>query len=70
MGSGTWTDYDVDVVRERSLTQRIADGSPTLWGRGEAVFVDAFESVASGAGQEAQMAALTARVQSVSVLGP
>lgn len=41
VGGGTWTDYDVDVARERSLTKRIADGSPTLWAAAEAVFADA-----------------------------
>jgi putative hydrolases of HD superfamily len=41
VGGGTWTDYDVDVARERSLTRRIADGSPALWAAAEAVFADA-----------------------------
>jgi len=38
---GTWTDYDVDVARERSLTQRIAQGSPVLWDMAEHIFADA-----------------------------
>jgi putative hydrolase of HD superfamily len=41
VGGGTWTDYAVDVARERSLTQRIAEGSPALWAAAEAVFKDA-----------------------------
>jgi putative hydrolase of HD superfamily len=41
VGGGTWTDYDVDETRERSLTRRIADGSPTLWAAAEAVIEDA-----------------------------
>lgn len=41
VGGGTWTDYGVDETRERSLTRRIADGSPTLWAAAEAVFADA-----------------------------
>lgn len=41
VGGGTWTDYDVDEHRERSLTSRIAEGSPALWAAAEAVFADA-----------------------------
>ena len=41
VGGGTWTDYAVDEARERSLTRRIAEGSPALWGAAEAVFADA-----------------------------
>jgi putative hydrolase of HD superfamily len=41
VGEGTWTDFDVDETRERSLTRRIADGSPALWAAAEAVFADA-----------------------------
>jgi putative hydrolase of HD superfamily len=43
VGGGTWTDYDVDEARERSLTSRIADGSPALWAAAEAVIGDAVE---------------------------
>jgi putative hydrolases of HD superfamily len=45
VGGGTWADYDVDEARERSLTKRIADGSPILWSAVAAVLADA---VASG----------------------
>jgi putative hydrolase of HD superfamily len=41
VGGGTWTDYDVDETRERSLTSRIAEGSLSLWAAAEAVFADA-----------------------------
>lgn len=41
VGGGTWTDYAVDEARERSLTRRIADGSPALWAAAEAVLADA-----------------------------
>jgi putative hydrolase of HD superfamily len=41
VGGGTWIDYDVDITRERRLTQRIADGSPKLWDLAEQVFTDA-----------------------------
>ncbi len=41
VGGGTWTDYGVDEARERSLTSRIADGSPALWAAAEAVIADA-----------------------------
>jgi putative hydrolases of HD superfamily len=41
VGGGTWIDYGVDVIRVRSLTQRIAEGSPALWVAAEAVFMDA-----------------------------
>lgn len=41
VGGGTWTDYGVDEARERSLTRRIAEGSPALWAAAEAVFADA-----------------------------
>jgi putative hydrolase of HD superfamily len=41
VGGGTWADYQVDEARERSLTQRIAEGSPQLWAVAEAVFADA-----------------------------
>ena len=43
VGGGTWSDYDVDEARERSLTRRIADGSPTLWRVAEAVINDAVD---------------------------
>jgi putative hydrolases of HD superfamily len=43
VGGGTWTDYEVDEARERSLTFRIADGSPTLWAAAEAVFAEAVQ---------------------------
>lgn len=38
---GTWIDYSVDEARERALTSRISDGSPTLWAAAEAVIGDA-----------------------------
>jgi putative hydrolase of HD superfamily len=41
VGGGTWTDYDVDEDRERSLTCHIADGSPALWRAAEVVIKDA-----------------------------
>jgi putative hydrolases of HD superfamily len=41
VGGGTWVDYDVDETRERSMTKRIAEGSPTLWAAAETVFADA-----------------------------
>ncbi|WP_397400140.1 HD family hydrolase [Phenylobacterium sp.] len=41
VGGGTWLDYNVDVERERSLTCRIAEGAPALWGAAEAVIADA-----------------------------
>jgi putative hydrolase of HD superfamily len=41
IGGGSWTDYQVDITRERALTQRIAKGSPTLWAAANAVFEDA-----------------------------
>ncbi len=41
VGGGTWIDYNVDVHRERSLTNRIAEGSPELWAAAEVVFADA-----------------------------
>jgi putative hydrolases of HD superfamily len=41
VGGGTWTDYGVDLHRERSLTRRIADGSPALWQAAEAIYMDA-----------------------------
>jgi putative hydrolases of HD superfamily len=41
VGGGTWADYDVDETRERSLTQRIAEGSPVLWTAAEAAMADA-----------------------------
>jgi putative hydrolase of HD superfamily len=41
VGGGTWTDYDFDETRERALTSRIAQGSPTLWAAAETVFADA-----------------------------
>ena len=41
VGGGTWTDYEIDVTRERSLTRRIAEGVPALWDAAEAVFADA-----------------------------
>jgi putative hydrolase of HD superfamily len=41
VGGGTWTDYDIDESRERSKTERIADGSPVLWSAAESIFADA-----------------------------
>ena len=41
VGGGTWLDYDVNEGQERSLTSRIAEGSPELWSAAEAVFADA-----------------------------
>ena len=41
VGGGTWADYDVDETRERTLTCRIAEGSPALWGAAESVIQDA-----------------------------
>jgi putative hydrolases of HD superfamily len=41
VGGGTWIDYGVDETRERSMTQRIAQGAPVLWSAAEAVFADA-----------------------------
>jgi len=41
VGGGTWSDYDVDEARERTLTCRIAEGSPALWSVAEAVVKDA-----------------------------
>ncbi len=41
VGGGTWTDYEVNETRERRLTCRIAEGSPTLWALAETVFEDA-----------------------------
>jgi len=41
VGGGTWTDYGVDEARERALTSRIGDGSPTLWAAAEAIIRDA-----------------------------
>lgn len=41
VGGGTWTDYAVDEGRERALTQRIAEGSPALWGAVQVAFADA-----------------------------
>lgn len=41
IGGGTWTDYDVDERRERSLTSRIEVSAPTLWAAAEAIFADA-----------------------------
>ena len=38
---GTWTDYDVDVARERSLTGSIQKGSTTLWSAAEGIFSEA-----------------------------
>ena len=51
VGGGTWTDYDVDEARERSLTRRIADGSPTLWRVAEAVINDAVDRGLAQAGR-------------------
>ena len=45
VGGGTWTDYNVDERRERSLTSRIEVSAPTLWTAAESIFADA---VASG----------------------
>ncbi len=41
VGGGSWIDYDVDISRERALTQKIEKGSPTLWAAANAVFEDA-----------------------------
>jgi putative hydrolase of HD superfamily len=41
VGGGTWIDYDVDESREKSLTRRIAQGSPILWSVAEEVMADA-----------------------------
>ncbi len=41
VGGGTWTDYDVDEARERTLTCRIANGSPALWDAAEAAINNA-----------------------------
>ncbi len=41
VGGGTWTEYDVDETRARSLTSKIAQGSPVLWAAAEAIFADA-----------------------------
>ncbi len=41
VGGGTWTDYAVDETRARAVTQRIAEGSPSLWAAVEVVFADA-----------------------------
>ncbi len=43
VGGGTWIDYDVDETRERSMTCRIAEGSPVLWKAAEAVFAEAVQ---------------------------
>ena len=43
VGGGTWIDYDVDDATERSATQVIADGSPTLWEAAGAVRADAID---------------------------
>lgn len=40
VGGGTWADYDVDEVRERALTSRIAEGSPALWEAAQLVVAD------------------------------
>jgi len=50
VGGGTWTDYDVDVGRERSLTRRIEEGSRALWAAAEAVFRDAVAAAGAGVG--------------------
>jgi putative hydrolases of HD superfamily len=42
-GGGTWTDYEIDEGRERSLTSRIADGAPGLWGVAEVIIANAVE---------------------------
>lgn len=39
----TWSDYAIDVERERNLTRGIADGSPALWRVSEAIFARAVE---------------------------
>jgi putative hydrolase of HD superfamily len=41
VGGGSWIAYDVDIAREKSLTQKIEYGSPTLWAAANAVFEDA-----------------------------
>lgn len=41
VGGGSWIAYDVDIARERALTNKIDKGSPTLWAAANAVFEDA-----------------------------
>lgn len=41
VGGGSWLAYDVDITRERALTNRIEKGSPELWAAANAVFEDA-----------------------------
>ncbi len=41
VGGGTWTDYNMDVHRERSVTIRIAESAPALWAAAESIFADA-----------------------------
>lgn len=41
VGGGSWIAYDVDITRERALTNKIEKGSPTLWAAANAVFEDA-----------------------------
>jgi putative hydrolases of HD superfamily len=41
VGGGSWITYDVDITRERALTNKIEKGSPTLWAAANAVFEDA-----------------------------
>jgi putative hydrolases of HD superfamily len=41
IGGGSWITYDVDITRERSLTQKIEKGSPDLWAAANAAFEDA-----------------------------
>lgn len=38
---GTWTDFGVDIDRDRRLTAHIAEGSETLWQAVEAVYAEA-----------------------------
>ena len=41
VGGGSWITYNVDIERERALTNKIDKGSPTLWAAANAVFEDA-----------------------------
>lgn len=41
VGGGSWIAYDVDIARERALTNKIEKGSPALWAAANAVFEDA-----------------------------
>ena len=41
VGGGSWIAYDVDIERERALTNKIEQGAPTLWAAANAIFEDA-----------------------------